>query len=73
MNLPNNVDIPTIAKKLITGIVAATLGMVSLTGCAAGQAAAPAQEAAAPEAAEPESAAPAEEAAEDIARLEAAG
>ena len=32
----------SIAKKLVTGIVAATLGMVSLTGCAAGQAAAPA-------------------------------
>ena len=31
----------SIAKKLIIGIVAATLGMVSLTGCAAGQAAAP--------------------------------
>ena len=32
----------SIAKKLLTGIVAASLGMLSLTGCAAGQAAAPA-------------------------------
>ncbi|MBR6159796.1 MAG: transporter substrate-binding domain-containing protein, partial [Lachnospiraceae bacterium] len=32
----------SIVKKLITGIVAATLGMLSLTGCATGQAAAPA-------------------------------
>ena len=32
----------SLAKKLITGIVAAALGMVSLTGCATGQAAVPA-------------------------------